>query len=245
MEKRKNRYSHDVSFEKNRNREEKELINSFQNSLNYEINQLIDSGDDEDGSNEVKKSPTSSKKPHRKNIQLSSSVKKPSKRSSKDTQEDEQGSNDDEEGEGFSSQQMNDFSNKLLENQQIGFKLANEIRLLREQLLKEKQEKRILLITNQNLQEQLTVAEHRMEKLEKKEISSSQKLLSVEDSINDEVIRVLLTISLLLDPCYFRLLSFLSPFFLSLLYVVFFFFLSILTLIDSTKENDHRRISKN
>jgi hypothetical protein len=197
MEKRKNRYSHDVSFEKNRNREEKELISSFQNSLNYEINQLIDSGDDEDGNNEVKKSPTSSKKPHRKNIQLSSSVKKSSKRSNKDNEESEQGSNDDEEeGEGFSSQEMNDFSNKLLENQQIGFKLANEIRLLREQLLKEKQEKRILLITNQNLQEQLTVAEHRMEKLEKKEISSSQKLLSVEDSINDEVIRMRLAVSL-------------------------------------------------
>jgi hypothetical protein len=236
MEKRKSRYNHDVSFEKNRNREENELLNSFQSSLNYEINHLIDSGDDE-GNNEVKKSPTLSKKPQRKITPPSSSLKKPSKRNNKD--DDEEETNDDEEVEGFSTQEMNEFSNKLLENQQIGFKLANEIRLLREQLLKEKQEKRILLITNQNLQEQLTIAEHRMEKLEKKEISSSQKLLSVEDSINDEVNRLFLFDYLLLLTGSSAFLGF--PYCFLFLMFCFVYLLSILT-IDSTKENDHRRI---
>ena len=83
--------------------------------------------------------------------------------------------------------ELTDFSTKLLENQQIGFKLAEEIRLLREELLREKQEKRILIVTNKNLQEQLHLAEERMKKLESNEMMSSKKVMTLERSIEDEL----------------------------------------------------------
>lgn len=58
------------------------------------------------------------------------------------------------------------ISNKIIENQRLGFHLADEIRNLREDLLSSKQEKRLMLVNNQNLQEQLTKAENRIKQLE-------------------------------------------------------------------------------
>jgi chromosome segregation ATPase len=47
---------------------------------------------------------------------------------------------------------------KMAESGQIGFRLAEEVRTLREQILALKQEKRILLVNNQNLDEGLQSA---------------------------------------------------------------------------------------
>lgn len=47
---------------------------------------------------------------------------------------------------------------KMVESGQIGFRLAEEIKILREELLAVKQEKRILLVSNENLEESLVSA---------------------------------------------------------------------------------------
>ena len=44
---------------------------------------------------------------------------------------------------------------KMVESGQIGFRLAEEIKSLREELLSLKQEKRILLVSNENLEDTL------------------------------------------------------------------------------------------
>lgn len=46
----------------------------------------------------------------------------------------------------------------IVESGQIGYRLADEIRILRETLLTTKQEKRILLISNENLEDALEKA---------------------------------------------------------------------------------------
>lgn len=58
-----------------------------------------------------------------------------------------------------SIEQANDeaFVN-IVESGQIGYRLADEIRTLREDLLSTKQEKRILLINNENLEDALEKA---------------------------------------------------------------------------------------
>jgi uncharacterized coiled-coil protein SlyX len=87
----------------------------------------------------------------------------------------------------YKREEINEFSHRLLENQQIGFKLAEEVRRLREELLKEKQEKRILLVSNQNLQAQLNLMEERMKKVELRELTASKTLLTMEKDCEERV----------------------------------------------------------
>jgi uncharacterized coiled-coil protein SlyX len=87
----------------------------------------------------------------------------------------------------YKREEINEFSHRVLENQQIGFKLAEEVRRLREELLKEKQEKRILLVSNQNLQAQLNLMDERMKKMELSELTTSTKLLTMEKDFEEAV----------------------------------------------------------
>lgn len=76
---------------------------------------------------------------------------------------------------------------KSSDPQQVGFKLAEEIRRLKLELANERKEKRMLLVTNENLQEQLKNAEERMKELEAKEFKSARKLSSVVGELQREV----------------------------------------------------------
>ena len=82
-----------------------------------------------------------------------------------------------------------EFTNRFMDSQKIGFKLAEEIRKLRSDLAKERSENRLLRVTNENLQEQLTISEKRMEQFELKEINSSKKVHHLEESLKSEVSR--------------------------------------------------------
>lgn len=72
-------------------------------------------------------------------------------------------------------------------NHRMGYELTDEIRILREDVIKLKQEKRVLLITNQNLQEQLTKCEERMNKMESKEIHLQKKCSIYRNKIEEMV----------------------------------------------------------
>jgi hypothetical protein len=54
---------------------------------------------------------------------------------------------------------------KVVESQELGLKLAEEIRKLRAELLKEKQERRILIVKNTTLEEQIRKVEEKNERL--------------------------------------------------------------------------------
>ena len=75
----------------------------------------------------------------------------------------------------------------MLENEMLGYKLAEEIRKLREDLLQEKQSKRMLLVTNENLQEQLHQAEQQIHQLQQSNNVFQQSLERFERISSDEV----------------------------------------------------------
>lgn len=52
----------------------------------------------------------------------------------------------------------NDAYIKMVESGHIGFQLAEEVRALREEILSLKQEKRLLLVNNENLEDGITQA---------------------------------------------------------------------------------------
>lgn len=76
---------------------------------------------------------------------------------------------------------------KAIENQQLGFKLANEIRRLREDLNHEKQQRRLLHVTNQSLEEQLYRCEDQNQKLEQALRLTDDQRKKLQRSLEDEV----------------------------------------------------------
>lgn len=78
-----------------------------------------------------------------------------------------------------SSQSLNSLTGQLLENQQLSFQLASEVRTLRQQLSDEKQAKRLLTANNVNLEGQI-------HKLEQKQVSLEQ-LLRMSDNKRNEM----------------------------------------------------------
>lgn len=79
------------------------------------------------------------------------------------------------------------IQNKIFENQRLGFKLAEEVRQLRQELLKEKQDRRILVVTNENLNEQVKKLESKVRVLEQTHHYSEQTTERVERIYDDEV----------------------------------------------------------
>jgi len=66
---------------------------------------------------------------------------------------------------------------KMVESGQIGFRLAEEIKSLREELLSLKQEKRILLVSNENLEDTLINANNTISTLH-------AKLVELQNHVN-------------------------------------------------------------
>lgn len=66
---------------------------------------------------------------------------------------------------------------KMVESGQIGFRLAEEIKSLREELLSLKQEKRILLVSNENLEDSLLNANNTISALH-------TKLVELQNHVN-------------------------------------------------------------
>jgi hypothetical protein len=87
----------------------------------------------------------------------------------------------------FDLENEQQIQNKIFENQRLGFKLAEEVRQLRQELLKEKQERRILLVTNENLNEQIKKLESKVRVLEQTHHYSEQTTERVEKIYEDEV----------------------------------------------------------
>lgn len=63
---------------------------------------------------------------------------------------------------------------KMVESGHIGFQLAEEVRALREEILSLKQEKRMLLVSNENLEEALGEANNRASALAAKVAEQSR-----------------------------------------------------------------------
>jgi hypothetical protein len=86
------------------------------------------------------------------------------------------------------------MSAKLIENQRLGFKLAEDIRMLRQELLDEKQQKRLLLVTNSTLEGQLRATENRLGKLEQVIRTAEQERLELLAKYEEEVSFIVVTI---------------------------------------------------
>ncbi len=78
-------------------------------------------------------------------------------------------------------------TNKLIENQVLGYRLAEEIRLLRSDLLKEKQEKRLLLVQCDSLQDQLNQNEQQVYGLQTQLQVALKEIESLEKTNEDQV----------------------------------------------------------
>lgn len=79
------------------------------------------------------------------------------------------------------------IATKLLENQQLGFKLAEENRTLRHLLQDERQAKRLLSVTNANLESQLRKAEQRVHTLEQSLRIAENRRIEIVDKYENEV----------------------------------------------------------
>lgn len=80
------------------------------------------------------------------------------------------------------------LSAKLLENQQLSFQLAADVRSLRQQLDSEKQAKRLLATTNVNLEAQLQKIEQKTVALEQALRISENRRFELQAKYDDEVI---------------------------------------------------------
>ena len=80
-----------------------------------------------------------------------------------------------------------DISNKLYENQRLGFKLADEIRSVRQALSEERQQKRLLVVTNENLNEQIQKLEAKIRLLEQKHEFDLETTDHAQQLYEDEV----------------------------------------------------------
>lgn len=94
---------------------------------------------------------------------------------------------DDEDNWSIPSDFDGNMTAKAIENQQLGFKLAGEIRRLRESLNYEKQQRRLLLVNHQSLEEQLHRFEGQNQKLEHALRLTDDQRKKLQRSLEDEV----------------------------------------------------------
>lgn len=76
---------------------------------------------------------------------------------------------------------------QLVENQQLSFQLANEVRSLRQQLADEKQSKRLLAASNANLEAQLQKIEKQQVALDHTLRVSETRRVELQNKLEDEV----------------------------------------------------------
>ena len=79
------------------------------------------------------------------------------------------------------------MSTELLENQQLSFQLASDVRSLRQQLADEKQSKRLLAATNASLESQLSKMEQKHAAMEQALRLSEQKRFELQRQLDAEV----------------------------------------------------------
>lgn len=76
---------------------------------------------------------------------------------------------------------------KMVESGQIGFRLAEEIKVLREELLTLKQEKRILLVSNENLEDSIVGANNTISAMHAKLLDLQHHVRFVDQDLAKKV----------------------------------------------------------